>query len=224
MGRPLDPRDPVRHPAKFPNAVMFKFGELHPGGCPTVLDPFAGTGRIHDLMPPEDWDTWGVELEPEWAELHPRTVVGDARALPFPDQTFDMIVTSPCYGNRMADQTLDRGGHYRNTYRMALGRPATEGSATTLQWGQRYRELHEDAWTDVTRVARAGAVFLLNVKDHVRNRKPVPVAAFHVQALVARGWSWMGAHQVEAGGYREGENGTNRFDFEWVHELRLIAY
>lgn len=35
--------------------------------------------------------------------MHPRTIVGNALALPFPDATFDAIATSPTYGNRMAD-------------------------------------------------------------------------------------------------------------------------
>lgn len=64
-----------------------------------VLDPFAGIGRIHDLP----HNTVGVELEPEWAQCHKDTEVGDATKLRFRANSYDAVVTSPCYGNRMSD-------------------------------------------------------------------------------------------------------------------------
>lgn len=93
-----------RHPAKFSpgvlNAVRLALlGERRLD----VLDPFAGVGRIHELHVEQGHNTVGVELQPEWAAAHPRTVVGDATRLPFPGGSFDVIATSPCYGNRMAD-------------------------------------------------------------------------------------------------------------------------
>jgi hypothetical protein len=89
----------VKHPAKFSTAVLEAMDPWLDGCC--VLDPFAGVGGIHSLCKPAR--TVGVELEPEWAACHPRTVVGDATRLPFPDNTFDAVATSPAYGNRMAD-------------------------------------------------------------------------------------------------------------------------
>lgn len=73
-----------------------------------VLDPFAGVGGIHDLAD-DRWNTYGVELEPEWAHQHPRTRVGDATALEWGDDSVDVVATSPCYGNRMADTYDGRG-------------------------------------------------------------------------------------------------------------------
>lgn len=71
-----------------------------------ILDPFAGTGRVHQLRPP--YFTYGVEIEKEWADLRVGTLHGDSRdlvnllsgsgILPF-----DAVVTSPTYANRMAD-------------------------------------------------------------------------------------------------------------------------
>lgn len=89
----------VTHPAKFSIEVLDAIDVIVPEGV-TVLDPFAGVGFIHRL---KGRSTIGVELEPEWASVHPRTIQGNALALPIPDESVPWVVTSPCYGNRMAD-------------------------------------------------------------------------------------------------------------------------
>ena len=44
-----------------------------------------------------------IKLQSRWAAWRPKTRVGNALALPYPDGHFDGICTSPTYGNRMAD-------------------------------------------------------------------------------------------------------------------------
>lgn len=77
----------------------------------TVLDPYAGIGGIHalrDLLP--GIDTLGVEIEEPFAACHPDTLWGDSRELAkrIGDRagTVTAVVTSPDYGNRLADQYL----------------------------------------------------------------------------------------------------------------------
>lgn len=91
------------HPAKFSDSILPVVATfLRPGW--RVLDPFAGTGRVHLLADLIGVETVGVELEPEWATMHPQTIQGNALALPANwTGTFDAVVTSPTYGNRMAD-------------------------------------------------------------------------------------------------------------------------
>lgn len=98
-----------RHPAKFSAPILDTIRKLvaleaEQVGHLTIFDPFAGVGGVHDLADAGWCSTVGVELQPEWAAAHPDTIVGDALALPA-DWTdrFDVLVTSPCYGNRMAD-------------------------------------------------------------------------------------------------------------------------
>jgi tRNA G10 N-methylase Trm11 len=132
------------HPARFTPSIMEMFTELadrHHLHDARVLDPFAGTGRVNDL----GLDSVGVEIEPEWAGMSPRTLVGDATALPFPAGTFGAVITSPTYGNRMADHHDARDGSRRTTYRHLLGRPLSAGNAGAMQWGEPYQDLHRQA-------------------------------------------------------------------------------
>lgn len=97
------------HPAKFSRKHLellrrMLAEERDRVGHVKVLDPFAGAGGIHDLAE-QAVETYGVELQPEWAAAHERTITGSVLELPsiFPAGTFDVLATSPCYGNRMAD-------------------------------------------------------------------------------------------------------------------------
>lgn len=118
----------MRHPAPYADKLLPLLGALL-AGCDAVLDPFAGTGKLRKVCPQATL----VEIEPEWAVMG-GALVGDALALPFEDDLFDAICTSPTYGNRMADQYVDEG--VRHTYRYALGRPLDAGSSGRLQWGE----------------------------------------------------------------------------------------
>jgi tRNA G10 N-methylase Trm11 len=97
-----------KHPAVFPDGVIELAREavdIPDRGYPIcVLDPFAGVGGVHALARPPWVQTRGVELMPRWAAAHLDTLVGDATHLPEAwTGVFDAVVTSPCYGNRMAD-------------------------------------------------------------------------------------------------------------------------
>lgn len=89
----------VGHPAKFSQEILDALDVIIPLGV-RVLDPMAGVGYIHRL---EGRDTLGIDIEPEWAGAHPRNRLGNALALPWKDGTLPWVVTSPSYGNRMAD-------------------------------------------------------------------------------------------------------------------------
>lgn len=218
--------DIPRHPAKFSDGVMEAIAhavttETVLLGRPLrILDPFAGTGRIHTL---EGHDTVGVELEPEWAAADPRTLVGDATALPFDAASFDVVVTSPCYGNRMADHHDARDASRRNTYTHALGRKLTANSAGALQWGVPYKALHAAAWAEAVRVLRPRGLFVLNISNHIRGGQEMPVAEFHIRSLFQLGFHLVEATRVATPRLRFGANHDARVDGELVVTLRLTA-
>lgn len=106
----VKPPPAYKHPAKFTPSIIDAMRkvlapELTERGALKVLDPFAGPGGIHQLADVGGVETFGVELQPEWARMHPSTICGSVLELPayFPRGTFNVLATSYCYGNRMAD-------------------------------------------------------------------------------------------------------------------------
>lgn len=96
------------HPAKFSAGIIDSLTVLMAEWLPApsaILDPFAGVGWVHKLNRGED-QIVGVEIEPEWAAANPGVIAGDATRLPFPGRTFDAVVTSPVYPNRMTDSHM----------------------------------------------------------------------------------------------------------------------
>lgn len=100
----------ILHPAKFSKGFIEIFREIlmehlqQPWryDTPLVLDPFAGVGSIHQLRP--QFATFGIEIEKEWADCSDFTFLGDSTRMPdYWNGMFQAVVTSPTYGNRMAD-------------------------------------------------------------------------------------------------------------------------
>lgn len=173
----------VSHPARFSDNLLPIFADLL-DGYDQVLDPFAGTGKIHRL---DGHQTVGVEIESEWAALHPQTTRGSALDLPFANESFDAICTSPTYGNRLADSHNASDPERRRSYTHDLGRQLSPDNSGGMQWGDEYRYFHERAWAEAVRVLKPGGRFVLNIKDHVRDGVQQPVAAWHVATLVDLG-------------------------------------
>ena len=115
-----------------------------------ILDPFAGSGKIHLMRDHGEYSTVGVEIEKEYADQHPDTIWGDARHMTFSDGEFDAIVTSPTYGNDMAGNRKNSfDAADRHNYSSALERPLSEGNTGVYVWGEKYRQLHEEAWIEI---------------------------------------------------------------------------
>lgn len=210
----------TKHPAKFNDEILAAIDRALPTEG-RVLDPFAGTGRIHELAT-ETRSTWGVEIEPEWADMHYRTMQGSALELPWEDNHFDAIATSPTYGNRMADKYDGRDGSKRNTYRTALDRDLHEENSGAMQWGDEYRAFHAKAWTEARRVLKPGGVFILNIKDHIRRGQRQYVTNWHVMHLQATlGFHEIRAVRIPTKGLAFGANHAARVEYEEVVTLSL---
>lgn len=193
-----------KHPAKFSEPIIDLLqalvlaearrvqGRVIPGDCPVqVLDPFAGVGRVHRLARPNRILTRGVEIEPEWAACHPETICADALEWlirPGNYERFDIVVTSPTYGNRLADHHNAKDGSHRRSYTHDLGRPLAETNSGKLHWGSAYWAFHELAYQRIRYALKPGGLFLLNVSDFYRQKAVVPAVDWHRAAALDAGF------------------------------------
>lgn len=214
----------ISHPARYTETLLPVFADIlnELGDIDTVLDPFAGTGRIHTLTD-YGYTTVGIEIEPEWAGLHPDTLVGSALELPFDEHHFDAVVTSPTYGNRLADSHNASDPETRRSYTHDLGRKLHADNSGAMQWGKRYRDFHEAAWNEAYRVLRPGGALILNIKDHVRNGKRQEVPAWHLGYLLDLGFRYRWHVDVAAPSFRAGANSDARFGAEIIYVLERGA-
>lgn len=203
-----------RHPARYSPQLMPHFARLL-AGYARILDPMAGTGeRLRALRP----DAFLNEIQPRWAR-GAGAVNGDALHLPFAAASFDAVLVSPTYGNRMADTFEDKqpAKHYlRNTYTHAYGAKLHPHNSGGLQWGEAYRAFHQAAWQEVFRVLREGGRFILNVSDHVRGGAVMPVTAFHRATVSQLGFWLCDEIQVATPRNRRGQNHAARVAHETI--------
>lgn len=224
----------VRHPAKFNGKILDSIGYMvtREGQIANrelvVVDPFAGVGGVHVMPNPMGLGMTrvGVELEWEWAKeggkLGPM-VQGDALRLPFRDGSVDVVVTSPTYGNRMADKHNARDGSKRNTYTHVMvgetGHGLRSGNSGAMQWGEEYRKFHLAAWAECDRVLGRWGAMVLNVKNHVRKGVVQRVVQWHVGVWRDMDWEIAAQDAVKVSGLREGENYGARVEVEWVFKF-----
>lgn len=200
-----------------------------------VLDPFAGTGMtLRAIGRRLNLQVVGVEIVPEYIEAPDVVIVGDATALPFGDESFGAVVSSPVYGNGMNDYFHASDNSERNTYihqlRKKLNDPSYEfGESNTARYhfdSAQYRDLHIAAWTEAVRCLERGGRFVLNTKncaDRKRSSKVAssPVTAWHRGVLLGLGLTEIGSWKVECPGNRQGSKDSRnvRQDYETVSVL-----
>lgn len=210
----------MKHPAKYSDVLLPVFKEMLLD-CKAILDPFAGTGKLRSVFP----DCTLLEIEPEWAAISD-AIVGDATNMPFSDSSFDAICTSPTYGNRMADSFIDHQPekkYKRNTYTHQLGRKLSDNNSGSMQWGEKYRDLHLKAWAECSRVLKPSGLFCLNISNHIRNGKEVFVTEWHIETLENMGFYVLEHRKIETRRNRMGQNGNARVHYESVVLLRKEA-
>ena len=199
----------ITHPATYSQAILSAAASFLNPSHGLIFDPMAGIGGIHAL--PVDWDPTivGMEIELEWAKQHPDTHVG---SLLSPTEEIlaktlhgvqpDAIVTSPTYGNRMADHHEARDSSERNTYRHRLGRPLSPGNSGQLQWGITYRLWHAIAWEACYELLPPGGRLVVDIKDHIRGGERQGVAGWHAGCLTRTGFRLADLTTVSTGGVR----------------------
>lgn len=211
--------DMPNHPARFSSELIPIFCDLLQQYAPlanTVFDPFGGTGERLDelasLLPQMQFRA--TEIEPLW-HVSERVCLGNALRLPLFDDSVDVVLTSPAYGNRMADHHNAKDGSRRRTYRHMLGVPLHPDNSGAMQWGEAYRAFHVAAWTEAKRILQPYApryrgILMLNIKNHIRGDLEMKVTQWHTAALVELGFDLIDIKEVPVPSMRFGANANKR--------------
>ena len=85
-----------------------------------------------------------------------------------------------------------------------------------MQWGEKYRNLHEAAWRETFRVLRKKGRLLLNISDHIRGGERQYVASWHTRVLLEAGFVLADAARVKTPRLRYGANRATRTPSEMV--------
>ena len=190
----------MSHPSPFSLKMLkaIRSAAIHGGedleADTLVLDPFCGSGRVAQVSP--HWRYYGAEIEDDWAAEARSAGVNcltiSATALPWKDELFDLVITSPCLGNRLADSYAPAATEkhkMRRTYRIALGHPLLPENTGGLPWGPEYRIMHRKIWAEVRRVLKPKKLLIFTAKDHIRKGKLIPVSAWHLETIEGLGFT-----------------------------------
>ncbi len=222
--------DVKTHPAKFTGEQLFHILQHLPEtkrsertGTTSVFDPFAGVGTVNALHlgSPNKLTVTGMEIEPEWADQSPVVETGDSLTyMALTRKRYDAVVTSPAYGNRMADSYDGRDGSDRNTYRIALGRPldGDNGAQYHFTSGKMdgYKDFHREAIDGMVRVTRKGGRVIVVVKNFIKGGEVMDVVGWWRDELRDAGLTEIAWIPIEAGGLGYGANRDERVKYEYV--------
>jgi hypothetical protein len=220
-------------PASYSPEVLDSIRRLTPAHAVRILDPFAGPNGIARLS--ETLGTFsnstgrrylGVEIEPEWAQQGLDTVIGDATKLrEMPEVVAfapDCVITSPPYGNRMADQYLGDGTR-RHSYAIALGRRLDDASAAKYQWGPQFQTIMSEGIREIAHILPVGGHFILNIANHYRKFTLQLVVPWAVEQVLKRDFEMKRWDVVKARKLRDGQNHELRDDHEQLFLFEKVG-
>lgn len=210
---------PPRHPAKYTDALLPVFARWCMDSK-SILDPFAGTGKIGML---KDYGVHAVisanDIEKDW--LTPNIYHCDK--LYFQDaefldtgESYDTIVTSPTYGNRMADHFHTEHPERRATYTHCIGHELDDENTGRMHFGKAYCEKHRRIFAHLYDLLIDGGIFILNCSNFIRAGEIVDVTSWMRDTMESVGFKFCSSVNVSTPRMRFGANSDKRVEYETV--------
>lgn len=217
----------LKHPAQYTPAIVDAALTRLEGVTGTLLDPFAGPGQSLPRLVAPGRKVVGLEIEKPWADFGaPLVRHADSTCMVLRTHSVSAIFTSPAYGNRFADHHRAKDASTRRSYthdlRTMLDDPdysLHKSNAGLWLFGPEYQALHALVWSECTRVAKSGCIFLLNASDFIRSGERVRVTAWHLQMLRKLGWVKRWQKRIITPRMRHGQNSAARVEGEMLYEL-----
>jgi hypothetical protein len=190
--------DKKPHPAKFSNELLPALAKHCYGD---IIDIMAGTGKA-GLLKRYNTKIKSVtinELEEEWAmqakdNMVDTIIIGDARNL---SGWYDCIVTSPPYGNRMADNFKpSKPDSMRRRYAGDLGRNPSAGSVCCSHFGRGYEFQMLEILSCVLKNIQHSRI-VWNTSNFIRNFVEVDVFSFYNKLFISSGYSMVAHEKIE---------------------------
>ena len=206
------------HPAKYSESLLPILAKYCYGD---IIDIMGGVGKA-GLLKQYNSEIKSVtinELEQEWAIQAKengvdKIIIGDARAI---TGQYNVIVTSPPYGNRMADNFKpSKPDSRRKMYASDLGRTLSKGSVCCLHFYKKYEFSMTEIVSNFTKNIEHKRI-VWNTSNFIRNFKEIDIFLFYNELFVSFRYQMIAHEQVVTKRQRGvGVNTNLRVPFEDV--------
>ncbi len=220
-----DPYDGVKvrpHPAKFSDVILDHIATIIPANTEWIYDPMAGIGKITELGNAYKYHCNEIELE--WSSQIQADIVTacDAKNVMFIPGS--VVITSPPYGNRMADCFItDNKRSMMGRYAGDLGRRLSKGNAGALNFGNSYTLMMTEIYQSIFNRMSKGESFILNVSNFIKNGVEQNVIGFYLTLFVINGYTLDSCQPINTPrDKRHGANSHVRVDHEVVMKWRKL--
>jgi DNA modification methylase len=210
-------KDIRKNPAKFTDSILEEIAKQvnHKNIKGVCLDPFAGSGKIAKIKQFTNIEIHCNDIEDGWKEDYDVDVWyhQDAEFL-VTDRTFDAIITSPTYGNRMADHHKANDGSRRITYTHRYGQKLSDGNTGVMHFGKEYKDKHTRIFTNLRKLLKSNGLLMVNVSNFIRNGEEVDVVGWWKDMLTNVGFSFIEDVPIATPRMKFGANRTKRVQNE----------
>ena len=213
------------HPAKWSDVLLEVIYRDYIEDNDIILDVFGGTGKIGKLKEygcenifisqeiEEEWALQGVNSEIDFCFIADATSSNHYEK--YTELGVNFIITSPAYGNRMADKHEAKDGSKRYTYKHLINRKLHDNNSGGYRFygahkRNKYHIIHEATWLNCYNMLPQGGKFLLNCSNYLVKGVEILVTEWHIDLLKRIGFTLIEEQMVKTPRLRVGQNSDKR--------------